>query len=454
MRVFVLTVASLSVGATILLIGRELSEFKFCLLPSSENVDRDLRMIRSQYPVQWTPDGAHIVFDSVDFYASRQEIPQSRVPLERSIFPLGTYPPESGVYVAAADGSALLPITEGDRRHPIAHSPSISPDGSRIAYSTYEYRKERPSYFEIETSAIDGSDKRSLTKEQGLDFSPVWSPDGTRIAFLRHDKFACSYFKRRGIYTMKADGSDVRMIAPVEDPMHARRLVESLAWSPDGQTLAFFIEEEVWVSDDPYFRRTSIDLLKADGSERTRLVAGKERYIERGRYDPSEFEFLETLAWSADSQRIAFIRLDDDRRAALYTIGKDGAGGRPLAYLGTFEDWGTRETYSARVIWSVDGSQITLLIGRSLRDVPHSYMLYMVDTDGSDLQGLEGGFHGTVSATARGSLTLSPDGSRVAVVVPGGQDVVLYTVIPGISDVRALVRRGDDGSLRVVSQGQ
>ena len=52
------------------------------------------------------------------------------------------------------------------------------------------------------------------------------------------------------------------------------------------------------------------------------------------------------------------------------------------------------------------------------------------------------------------NATWSPDGSRVAVGMPGGSGVVLATVAPDGSDVRVLARRGENGELEAVGAGQ
>lgn len=120
-------------------------------------------------------------------------------------------PAESRIYVAESDGSSLIQITEGDGEYAIEHSPIASPDGSRLAYSTYRSQRNWPNYFEIESSALDGSARRKLTEKAGMDFSPVWSPVGDRIAFVRHDDYheSCNRYRRTGIYIMDADGSNI-----------------------------------------------------------------------------------------------------------------------------------------------------------------------------------------------------------------------------------------------------
>ena len=53
----------------------------------------------------------------------------------------------------------------------------------------------------------DGSDERNLTDSAAYEYTPVWSPDGSRIAFAREvgDEDA-------EIFVMNADGSEVTQV--------------------------------------------------------------------------------------------------------------------------------------------------------------------------------------------------------------------------------------------------
>ena len=401
---------------------------------SAENISEDLNQVYGLgLTPQWTPDSAHIVFP---YYGRGFHI----------VLGDPSHVKEGRIQVVAQDGSSLASISETER-FAIDHSPSISPDGSRIVYSAYEFRQDEPSYFHIETSAPDGTDKRGLTKGAVLDYAPLWSPDGARIAFLRADKLSgCSDDPtRRGIYSMKADGSDVRRLVLLDvllgyisrwpsDELSSE-FVGSPAWSPDGQAIAFLVVERMLSGDDgTVFRQTSLDMVNVDGSGRRRLLAGKEQRV-LDRRDLGPIELNSSPAWSPDGQRIAFLKLDDEGRRKLYTIGHDGADLREVVDPGTTPN----PRHSGRVSWSPDGSQIMFFIF-SPYSSPRAHTLYVVNADGSNLRVLDIGM--IVSAN------WSPDGSRIAVVTTSASysqysesDVVLYTMTPAGSDVQVLAQR-------------
>ena len=73
----------------------------------------------------------------------------------------------------------------------------------------------------------DGSAPTSLTNNAAHDFSPAWSPDGSRIAFVS-DRDG-----NREIYTMNADGTNpVRLTSDSSEDLHP-------SWSSDGSQIVF-----------------------------------------------------------------------------------------------------------------------------------------------------------------------------------------------------------------------
>ena len=78
-----------------------------------------------------------------------------------------------------------------DTQHAMDRAPAsglhadVSPDGSRIVYSTCEYRVDGVgTLYEIAMVNVDGTERRRLTETENYDGYPAWSPDGTEIAFV------------------------------------------------------------------------------------------------------------------------------------------------------------------------------------------------------------------------------------------------------------------------------
>ena len=109
---------------------------------------------------------------------------------------------------------------------------AFSPDGNSIAFS---WNGEKGDNFDIYVKDIGSSGARQLTKDPGRDVSPVWSPDGRQIAFVRFDGVA-----GRLHITSALTASEVKLSAlpPVPDRLKPTLWCKSIDWSLDGYIAA------------------------------------------------------------------------------------------------------------------------------------------------------------------------------------------------------------------------
>jgi len=186
----------------------------------------------------WSPDGSTIAFASKrsgtsDLYAMSADGSGTRrltstkdddgQPAwspdgERIVFARGS---SGRLYVMSADGAGARRLTDEEAEET---EPAWSPDGRWIAYAR---RDPGTSIRELWLVRPDGSQGRRLTKLGGIAQAPSWSPDGRRIVFS-----ADVGDNRFDIYTVAADGKDVRLVTSGDDSFEP-------AWSPDGETIAF-----------------------------------------------------------------------------------------------------------------------------------------------------------------------------------------------------------------------
>jgi Tol biopolymer transport system component len=163
----------------------------------------------NDYPV-WSPDGGRIVF------------------MHAEQFDADGNPLDEQVWVMDANGSHKQQLTFDNRVKD--QVPDWSPDGSKIAYESGGIGDGQ-----IWVMNANGSGQHQLTGcgpadpspcAIGDDFGTAWSPDGTKIAFLRD--FQALGTKNRPVYVMNADGSDQHQLVA------GTSLQAVPAWQPRG----------------------------------------------------------------------------------------------------------------------------------------------------------------------------------------------------------------------------
>ena len=318
----------------------------------------------------------------------------------------------------------------------------VSPDGSRIVYSTCEHDRDG---YELAVMNIDGMGKRRLTEDGYFDHYPVWSPDGKRVAFVGHRDWADpddpsmaglvwvdiypvnnlhGVQRKTKLSILSAEGGVGRLLdvllgrGDVSRFEATSRLAPSPpVWSPDGEHLAFIVNEgerrrETYRGRLAYTR--VLHAIRADGSQLTRI---------------GETTALPT--WSPDGDELAYATVDGDV-PALYAVRPDGTG-RRLIWSG-----GADEGFApiSQVLWSPDGSEILFFTNEP----------YLVRPDGGGLRRL-----GIPRNVPDARAAWSSDGSRIAIHYPYQQIVTVSrdgteVLIHAEADIEELSARDSHGS--------
>jgi dipeptidyl aminopeptidase/acylaminoacyl peptidase len=322
----------------------------------------------------------------------------------------------------------------------VATDPQISPDGRTIAY----VRKSNDNMTDKARSTIwlvdvASGQQRPLLAGSGSYFSPQWSPDGTRLAYVAAEGGNPQLYVR-----WMASGESARITGLPDGP-------DSVAWSPDGRRIAY----SMFVPDDgPKLGKAPdkpegakwadplqvIDMVtyRADGAGY--LKPGYEQifWVPADGGAPTQLTFGAThagggqISWTPDSRAILFsanLGKDWERQpvnSEVYRVSI--AGGAPVALT-------SRDGPDNSPAVSPDGRHIAYV---GFDDRKRSYentRLYVMNVDGS------------------GSRVLTPNLDRsVASPVWSADSRAVYVQVED-RGTNKVERVGLDGSVREVATG-
>lgn len=213
------------------------------------------------------------------------------------------------IYKMGTDGSARLKLSDSFQDHGSAWSP----DGSQIAFVSQreddEWNRGEDLFATPRLYLMDSGgngEKKVMTRAQShtaqhiieQEYAPVWSPDGSQIAFMGHTRNT-SGSSRTNIYIVNKDGTGLREVTHFDNgPLLG---ADKISWSPDGTKIAFALSRD-------------IHLVSIDGLSAPINITNTIDYDET---DP---------AFSPGGGRIAYVvnHFTDNTKDGLYIMKADG----------------------------------------------------------------------------------------------------------------------------------
>jgi Tol biopolymer transport system component len=330
---------------------------------------------------------------------------------------------ESASLIANSVGLTTITLKDTESGKTITttiSSRNMSFADSKIAYVCGSFRLANNDYVnDICTIRPDGSNQTRLTDTNYSVYnsSPLFSPDGKKIIFVRNS---------RELYSMNADGSGLTLL----DSATGDFTIGITVFSPDGSKIAFIKDNPGPIATRARF--SQIYAMNIDGSNKINLTQNT-----LGDLGPS------TVSWSVDSKKVIFTSSNSFNTNAAngtFIVDPDGNNlnsltgdlvwlsrpkspdGKKVAYvlftstnINVYTRWtdGTNETlvFTApstppwgesslgAVIWSPDGSKLALT-----SNYTGVNEIYVMDADGKNRQRI-----------GQGNIPIwSPDGTKIA----------------------------------------
>ena len=302
------------------------------------------------------------------------------------------------LYTVAPDGSDRRRLTADGRNGEAV----LSPDGERVAFVKSDGSPPRDLYV-INADGVGGARAiASYPRTSGDDAirAIAWSPDSSRIAFLRSGPAPIHLIDAR-------DGTPFPL-AQAGDPAPATIRLE---WSPDGTELLYAAELDIWAKP-------------VDGRPARRVVA-----LAGTDAQPT---------WSPDGSRIAFVHRAETPNDGVYVVRRDGTDLRHVAPTGTAPIGNVR--------WKPDGTAVVFDATRVDAHPPNtrfpltSSLILVAAADGSGVRHVRDNVRRPVPSPDNGQLLVD-----ALAPYPGGGEIPK----PGVYKMNA-----DGTCLTLVTSGR
>ncbi len=322
-------------------------------LPVGEYID---------HAVSWSPDGAQLAF--LSDRTGREQVwlttPDGEMRRLTS-FPLGV----SGQPAWSPDGRRLAIVVTEEVEPGSEPAPIIASDAPPFTVTGLCYRVDGKGYLGARYQHIWVIDVETNTSTRLTDgpynaFTPVWSPDGQRIAFMSNQMDERLTEFRSAVWVVPSDGGSAIRVSPEDG------VALTPAWSPDGTELAY----RGLLPGHAFARNHQLLLVSAagDGAPRS-LTDGFAGHVGGSLFSDTlrAGDTAPCLFWTADGDAVRFLAADQ---------------GRVLVFAADRGGMVTRLVEGDRACELLSGSANGETLAYASGDLMHAPDLYVADAAG------------------------------------------------------------------------
>ena len=275
----------------------------------------------------WSPDSTRLLFSAATPFEPVPKDKEARARHQQRPREISGWPYKAdgaGLLVDARAQLWLLTLNETDTDGPptltqLTHgdghdrSPVWSPDGSRLAFARTRSRPGGMSDYDPDLTdlwvvAADGSNPRQVTALSGGAQAAAWSPDGTHLAFVAGETARDPHLR---LWMVAADGGEPHCLTPDYDRsafLGAPPVTAAPLWSDGGRRLLMQFGDQ-----------GNLSLVQVTpGDDTSTTLIGGERWLS---------------AVSGAAGRLAFVALDPQSPGDIFVAGEDGSNERQLTHL-------------------------------------------------------------------------------------------------------------------------